>query len=317
MTELAGADVRLRLGETATAVDLGRRVVLTRDGEFGFDVLVIATGGQPRRLPGVSGHTLRTWDDAERLRRMLSAQQRIGIIGAGLIGCEVAASARQLGAQVHLVDAAGAPLVRVVGQRFGAYIRELHEAHGVSLHLCRAVQEVTAEGIHLDGGELLAVDMVLQAVGSAPATGWLDGSRLSVDDGVLCDADGRTAEPGVYAVGDVAVYCARRSEHWTSAVQQADRVAAAILGQAAPADEVPYWWSDQYDVKLQGLGVAGPDDEVHVSRWGPRERPVGLFSRDGRLTAAVGMSAAGVVMRLRDDIAAQAPLSEVRERFGL
>lgn len=315
--ELASANVRLCLGETAAGVDFERRAVLTKDGEFGFDVLVIATGGRARRLPGLSGCTLRTWDDAERLRQAISPGQRIGIIGAGLVGCEVAASARQLGARVHLVDALSAPLVRVAGDRFGVHVREMHEAHGVSVHLSRAVREVTAAGIQLDGGELIEVDVVLQAVGSVPAVGWLEGSGLSVADGVPCDADGRTSEPGVYAAGDVAACLGRRSEHWTSAVQQADRVAAAILGQPAPADEVPYWWSDQYDVKLQGLGVIGPDDEVQVSRWGPRGRPVGLFSREGRVTAAVGMSAAGVVMRLRDAIAVHAPVAEVRERFGL
>lgn len=316
VTELTAAGVQLRLGQPATALDLERGVVLTRDETVGYDVLVIATGGLPRRLPSLAGHVLRTWDDAARLRSMMPEGSRVGIIGAGLIGCEVAASARQLGAQVHLVDTLDVPLVRVVGPRFGAHVRAVHEDRGVRFHLSRAVEAVTTAGIHLDGGELIEVDVVMQAVGSVPATGWLHGSGLAVGDGVLCDDDGRTAEPGVFAVGDVAACSARRSEHWTSAVHQADRVAAAILGQPAPPDEVPYWWSDQYDVKLQGLGNYRPDDDVHIGPWGPKARPVGLFSRDGRLTGAVGMSSAGVVMRLRDDIAARADIAGVLERLA-
>ena len=162
---------------------------------------------------------------------------------------------------------------------------------------------------------MLAADVVLEAIGAVPETGWLEGSQLRLDDGVVCDADGRAAED-VYAVGDVARWDGRRSEHWTNAGWQADRVAAAILGQEPPLAEPAYWWSDQYDIKLQGLGAPGPDDDVHLITWGPKARTVALYARDGRLTGVVGFSAASAVMRLRADIAAGTEISEVLARLA-
>ena len=120
----------------------------------------------------------------------------------------------------------------------------------------------------------------------------------------------------MYAAGDVARWDGRRSEHWTSAGEQADRVAAAILGQEPPPAGPPYWWSDQYDLKLQGLGAPGPDDDVHLIKWGPKARTVALYAQDGRLTGVVGFSAAAAVMKLRADIAAGAPVSDVLNRLA-
>ena len=323
--DYAGLDVEIRLGEQVLELDAEQRVLRTRDAELPYDGLVIATGASPRRIPGIDGRVLRTLDDATGLRGLLRPGTRLAIIGAGLIGCEVAASARTMGVDVDLIDVLTGPLIRVVGARVCNLVADLHRGHGVRLHLGAAVSragtaaasgaETSAGELALADGTVLAADVVLEAIGAVPETGWLAGSQLRLDDGVVCDADGRAAD-GIYAVGDVARWDGRRSEHWTNAGWQADRVAAAILGQEPPLAEPAYWWSDQYDVKLQGLGAPGPDDDVRLITWGPKARTVALYARDGRLTGVVGFSAAAAVMRLRADIAAGSAISDVLDRLA-
>jgi 3-phenylpropionate/trans-cinnamate dioxygenase ferredoxin reductase component len=308
-------------------------VLRTQHAELPYDVLVIATGASPRRIPGLNGRVLRTLDDAAGLRGLLSQGTRLVIIGAGLIGCEVAASARAMGVEVDLIDVLPGPLIRVVGAEVCDLVADLHREHGVRLHMGTAATRIGTAATRLgtaaagDGtattttttgagelsladGTVLAADVVLEAIGAAPETGWLEGSQLRLDDGVVCDGEGRAAED-VYAIGDVARWDGRRSEHWTNAGWQADRVAAAILGQEPPLAAPAYWWSDQYDIKLQGLGAPGPDDGVHLLTWGPKARKLALYARDGCLTGAVGFSAAAAVMRLRADIAAGTAISDV------
>jgi 3-phenylpropionate/trans-cinnamate dioxygenase ferredoxin reductase component len=310
--DYADLDVEVRLGEPVLGLDPEQRALRTRDASLPYDVLVIATGASPRRVPGIDGRVLRTLDDARDLRAILGPGVRLAIVGAGLIGCEVAASARSLGASVDLVDVLRGPLVRVVGPRVCDLVADLHREHGVRLHM--GTRAARTEDGHLDlaGGLIVPADVVLEAVGAVPETGWLEGSGLGLDDGVVCDATGR-ATADVYAVGDVARWDGRRSEHWTNAGAQADRVAAVILGQEPSAADLPYWWSDQYDLKLQGLGAPGPDDDVHLISWGPKARTVALYAHDGRLTGVVGFSAAA--MRLRADITAGAPVDAVLDRL--
>jgi 3-phenylpropionate/trans-cinnamate dioxygenase ferredoxin reductase subunit len=196
----------------------------------------------------------------------------------------------------------------------------LHMGTGAT-RLGTAIPTAAADGGDGDGeltladGTVLAADIVLEAVGAVPETGWLEGSQLRLDDGVVCDAEGRAADD-VYAVGDVARWDGRRSEHWTNAGWQADRVAAVILEQEPPPAEPAYWWSDQYELKLQGLGAPGPDDDVHLITWGPKARTIALYARDRRLTGVVGFSAAAAVMRLRADIATGSAISEVIARLA-
>jgi 3-phenylpropionate/trans-cinnamate dioxygenase ferredoxin reductase subunit len=142
----------------------------------------------------------------------------------------------------------------------------------------------------------------------------LAGSGLDLANGVECDAGG-VAAPCVYAVGDVAGWAGRRHEHWTNVSAQANRVAAAILSQPAPGDDVAYWWIDQYDIRLQGLGNPGPDDDVDIVAFGVKARAIALYSQTGRLTGAVGFSAGGGVMRLRSELATGADVAEVRRRL--
>ena len=300
--------VTLRLGTAATGLE--GKVVRTTAGDEEFDHLVIATGATPRRLPGAPGHVLRTLDDSRALAPYLAPGRTLGVIGAGLIGCEVAASARAKEAEVHLVDVLSGPLIRVLGPVVSQRIADLHREHGVHLHLGTGVASAASDRLELADGTVLDVDVVLEAMGVAPAVGWLEGSGLTLDNGVVCDAVGRAGD-GVWAVGDVANWAGVRREHWTSAGEQAATVAAAILGEDVTHDAVPYWWSDQYDVKLQGLGAVAADDEVVFREVGPRSRPLAVYSRAGRLTGVVGFSAGAAVMRLKPEIAAGAPVDEV------
>lgn len=312
----------LRLGSAVTGLDLAARQVLTSAGPIGFDQLVIATGATPRRLPGAPGRVLRSLDDCQELAPLLVPGNRIGIVGAGLIGCEVAASARSKEVEVHLIDLLPKPMMRVLGEQVSERIVELHESHGVHFHLGTGVVSATATRLELTDGTVLEVDAVLEAMGVAPATGWLEGSGLTLADGVLCDGVGQAVDEagqaidGVWAVGDVASWSdtaglTRRLEHWTSAVEQAGVAAAAILGRREPVAAAPYWWSDQFDVKLQGLGFPHADDDVQVVEVGPKRRPLALYSRAGHLTGVVGFSAAAFVMRLRQQVLSGVPLSDV------
>jgi 3-phenylpropionate/trans-cinnamate dioxygenase ferredoxin reductase component len=310
-----GLEAEVMLGQRVLELDTGRRAIRTADAWLPYDVLVIATGVSPRRIPGLGGRVLRTLDDARELRAQLTPGARLAVIGAGLIGCEVAASARSLDVSVDLIDVLPGPLIRVVGPQVCDLVADLHREHGVRLHMNTAVAGAEAGGLLLADGTRLAADVVLEAIGGVPETGWLAGSGLPLDDGVVCDASGRAAD-GIYAAGDVASWDGHRGEHWTNAGEQADRVAAAILGQEPPPAGLVYWWSDQYDIKLQGLGSPAPDDTVHLIAWGPKQRTVALYARDGRLTGAVGFSAAAAVMRLRPDIADGTPLAEVVSRLA-
>jgi 3-phenylpropionate/trans-cinnamate dioxygenase ferredoxin reductase subunit len=205
-------------------------------------------------------------------------------------------------------------MIRVVGRVAAPLVADLHTGHGVVLHMGRAVRPSEPGRLALDDGTTLPVDVILEAIGVVPDTAWLADSGLSIDDGIECDAEGRAA-PDVYAVGDVAKWAGRRHEHWTNVGAQADRVAAAILDQERPGPDVPYWWSDQYDVKFQGLGSPASDDDAEVVAWGPNSRTVVVYSSGGRLTGVVGFSAAAAVIRLRADIAAGTDVNEILARL--
>jgi len=334
---LAGLDAEVVLGHRVAELDTARRALRGPDGWQPYDVLVIATGLSPRRVPGLGGSVLRTLDESRALRGRLRPGSRLAVVGAGLIGCEVAASARSAGVEVDLIDVLPGPLIRVVGEPVCDLVADLHREHGVRLHMSTGATRATraddsaaddsaaedsaaddsddAIRLALSDGTHLDADVLLQAVGGVPDTGWLAGSGLTLDDGIACDADGRAAD-GVYAAGDVARWDGHRGEHWTSAGEQADRVAAVILGQQPPPAVPAYWWSDQYDIKLQGMGSLHPDDQVHLLRYGPKERPLALYERAGLLTGVVGFSVPAAVMKLRADIIAGTPAAAVLDRLA-
>jgi NADPH-dependent 2,4-dienoyl-CoA reductase/sulfur reductase-like enzyme len=276
----ASLATNLRTGCAAVAVETSRRRVQLDNGDhLDFDGLIIATGLAPRRLPyghELSGvHVLRGAQDARQLALALQARPRLVIIGAGFLGAEAAATARGLGLEVTLVDPLAVPMLRQLGELMGGRVATLHRAAGVNLRMGVSVAAIAGEGGHvsavrLSDGSVEHADCVLVAVGSEPAVGWLRSSGLPLGDGVQCDAYCRAGE-SIYAAGDVAswvhpVYGARmRLEHRANAAEQG--MAAArnlLLGDVAPFAPLPYFWSDQYDVKIQVQGIVPPGAEAVV-----------------------------------------------------
>lgn len=269
------ADVTWRLGTPAVAASLTDRVVhLADDTELPYDGLVAATGLRPRRLnapgPSPERHVVRTLDDATRLHQRLRPHTRVVVIGAGFIGCEVAATARTLGADVTVVAPESAPMLRPLGPALGEALRRRHESRGVRFHLGATIASFTEDALHLSDGTEVPAEVVIEAVGCIPNTEWLAGNGLDLSDGLLCDSALRVeGRPDVVAVGDIARFpnprydhVPRRVEHWCIPTDTARRAARTLLGEAAaPFSPLPSFWSDQYDVRLQSFGAPalGPD----------------------------------------------------------
>lgn len=330
-TAYGDLDLDLRLGVRATALDLATRTVTLTDGDvLPFGGAVIATGAAPRRLPGqpeLAGvHVLRTLDDALALRADLEAgPSRVVVIGAGFIGLEVAATARQRGLEVTVLEGLPAPLVRGLGARLGHAVAAVHTRNGVELRLRTGVAGFAGtdrvEAVLLDDGTRVTADVVVVGIGVAPETSWLVGSGLDVRDGVVCDAT-LAAAPGVYAAGDVARFRHEllgeevRIEHWTAAAEMGAAAARNLLATAAggpgvPYATVPFVWSDQFDARIQLLGRAGDGDDVQVVHGSETEgRFLALYSRAGRLTAALGVSMPRLVMPYRALLAERASLKD-------
>jgi 3-phenylpropionate/trans-cinnamate dioxygenase ferredoxin reductase component len=263
--------VDLRLGVTVTGLapaEAGDPItVRTTAGDLRADAVVLATGATPHRLQGdpsgdaVALH-LRTVDEARVLRDRIRAGGDLAIVGAGWIGAEVATAAAAAGCAVTVLEAAPAPVAAILGEEVGRHLAGWYAEAGVTLRTGTPVAGVDAHGVLLAGaeGERVRAGTVLVAVGVAPRLGWLAGSGVEVDDGVVTDAAGRTSVPGVYAVGD----CARRwspragrhvrHEHWDDALHQPEVVAAAVLGEPGGYDPVPYVWSEQFGRYVQWVG---------------------------------------------------------------
>ncbi len=311
-------ELDLRLGRRARGLDLKGRCVELDGGEtLGFDGLVIATGASPRRLPGtppLAGiHTLRSLDDCLAIRAALESGPRVAVVGAGFIGAEVAASIRQRGLEVTLIEALPHPLAQAVGPEIGAVCSAVHRDHGVDLRLGVAVAgfdgDARVERVRLGDGTAVAADLVVVGIGVTPETRWLEGSGLALEDGVVCDECCATAVPGIVAAGDVARWhnplfgVSMRLEHWTNAVEQAEAAAERLLAgpdEAAPFAPVPFFWSDQYDRKIQSAGWVTPQDEMRIVDGSLEERRfVALYGRDGRLTGALAFNRVRLLMRYR------------------
>jgi 3-phenylpropionate/trans-cinnamate dioxygenase ferredoxin reductase component len=283
-TEVEELDLTLRLGVAATGLDTAAKEVVLADGSrVPYDRLVVATGSRARRLPSVPElrgvHYLRTLVDSSAIAAALPDVQRLVVLGAGFIGLEVAAVARTRGADVTVVETAARPLTRVLGSEAGSLLTDMHEQHGVTIRCSATVTEVQGSdgvaGVLLDGGDFLPADLLLVGVGAVPNTEWLAGSGVEVDDGVVCDSRGRTSVPDVYAAGDAGRWrnaltgAHVRVEQWQSALDQAMVVADVLTGGDREWNTVPYFWSDQYDTKLQFCGVAGPRTERRDTARGP------------------------------------------------
>jgi NADPH-dependent 2,4-dienoyl-CoA reductase/sulfur reductase-like enzyme len=270
---------------------------------------------------------LRTLDDCLALRADLdAAPQRVVVVGAGFIGAEVAATARQRGLEVTLLEALATPLQRVLGDEMGSVCAEIHRDHGVDLRLSTGVEGFDDDGngrltgVRLTDGTTVEADVGLVGVGVAPTTEWLANSGLTIDNGVVCD-ETCLAAPDVVAAGDIARWPNRRFgevmrvEHWENAQDQGAHAARRLLGDMAPYEPVPWFWSDQYDRKIQLAGRSGADDEVQIVDGSIDERRfVALYGRAGRVVGVLGMNRPRPVMEYRQLIADSASWDDALAR---
>ncbi|MDY7102060.1 MAG: FAD-dependent oxidoreductase [Actinomycetota bacterium] len=334
--EYDGLGVTWSLGHTASGLDVERRrVTLDNGDELPYDGLVLATGSIARRIAGTDGlgrvHVLRTLGDAVTLRADLQeGAERVAVVGSGFIGGEVAASCVAMELPVTVIEAARVPLVRAVGERVGQVCADLHRDHGVDLRLGVGVAALDADGdgrverVVLSDGTVVDADVVVVGIGVRPATDWLEDSGLTIDDGVVCD-ETCLAAPGVVAAGDVARWPnplfgeVMRVEHWENAVEQGAHAARRLLlgPDAGPFAPVPWFWSDQYDRKIQMVGRAGRDEEVEVVMGSVAERRfVATYGRDGQLIGAFAMNRPRQIVQLRGVIAERGTVDDARAVVG-
>ncbi len=319
---LAESDLDLRLGVRATAFDALARAVTLDTGEVVVgDGVIIATGSAPRALPGqpvLDGITmLRTLDDSLDLRRRLADHPRVAVIGAGFIGLEVAATATQTGCAVTVLEGAPAPMMRGLGAEMGEVVARVHARNGVDVRCGVQVAGIEGDGgrvtgVRLGDGQVVPAEVVVVGIGVSPATEWLAASGLDLRDGIVCDESLRAA-PRVYAAGD----CARwvnplfgetgeemRVEHWTNAAEQGSAAAANLLAELAgqertPYAPVPFFWSDQFDSRIQFVGRAHGDDEVRVVTGDLDGKFMAIYGHGGRLRGVLGVGMPKPVMRMR------------------
>lgn len=304
--DIEALSLDLRLGTAATGVDMEARTVALDTGEdLAFDDLVAATGVSPRQLPGGHGRVLRTLEDAVALRDRLRPGRRLAVVGAGFLGAEAAAVARGLGCEVTMVEPAPVPLAHAVGAGVGAVLTRAHRDHGVDLRTGVGVAAVHEHGVSLADGSAVEADEVLVAIGSVPNTDWLEAGGLPVEDGLVCDVHCEAA-PGVYGVGDVARWhnelfgTSMRIEHRTHAAEQGLAVARNILNpdQRRPFTPVPYFWSDQYDMRIQAYGYLRDHDEARVVEGDLDERRFLVAYRTGdRIVGVLGIGATPRALR--------------------
>ena len=315
-------DIDWRLGAAATGCSLASRMVMVDDAAYPFDGLVIASGIRPRHLPvsGPQPPVLRTADDALALRERLTPGTSLLVVGAGFIGCEVAATARQLGCEVTVTAYDAEPMLRPLGAELGAAMKAHHEAHGVTFHLGQGVSEFHDDGVTLADGTRLAADVVIEAVGSVPNVEWLHGNDLNLEDGVLTDNLMRVVgtDVPVVAVGDIARFpnprfddVPRRIEHWnlpTETGKRAGQTLGALLGGEEPTGDfrpMPAFWSDQYDISLQSYGQPSLGMPTLVDGEWSGDCIV-EYLRDGEVIGVVGVNRTKDLMHYRKEIGHEA-----------
>jgi NADPH-dependent 2,4-dienoyl-CoA reductase/sulfur reductase-like enzyme len=304
-------DARMLRGATAAWLDMSARTIQVRDDgqnlSLSFDGLVIASGARPREWPG--GPTpdgvllLRTVEDCLAIRERLGSRPRIVVVGGGFIGAEVAATCRLMGLDVALIEKAASPMLAALGKELAPRWAELHRQHGVDLRVGVGVDGFVGnghvEGVRLTDGSQVPADVVIVGLGVTPATDWLKGSGLRLDDGVVCDATGAAdGASDVVAAGDVARWWHPlyerhlRTEHWDDAGRQGAAAACTLLAgpdSAKAFDMVPYFWSDQYDVKVQMIGTPDDYDAVEIVEGnGSGWEFVAAYGRGGRTIAVLG-----------------------------
>jgi NADPH-dependent 2,4-dienoyl-CoA reductase/sulfur reductase-like enzyme len=295
-------------GRRAVGIDRARHVVeLDQDTPVEYQTLILTTGARPRQLTVAGANHplvryLRTIEDSQELQRRLLPGARVVVIGAGFIGLEVAATAVARGCAVTVLELAELPLARVIPRQLGDFYADFHRRKGVDLRLVTAVNRITdAQGralVHTDRGDPILADAVVVGIGVVPNVELAQAAGLATDNGIVVDEYGRTADPLIYAAGDVTSHFNSllgrrvRLESWQNAQNQAIAVARNILGAGIPYAEVPWFWSDQYELNLQIAGIPQADDEI-VRRGVPGGGPALCFHlREGRLVAAIGINSA-------------------------
>ncbi|WEX01088.1 FAD/NAD(P)-binding oxidoreductase [Rhodococcus sp. RCBS9] len=317
---LEGLDADWRLGVRAEHLDLESREIGLSDGSrVGFDGLVIATGVRPRTLPFADGrrgvHVLRSVEDALALQREMVPGAAVVIVGAGFLGTEAAAVAAGLGCRVAVIDPLDLPLERQLGRRIGTRVAQLHRDHGVQLLGGSGVTDIRetdgrVRALVLQDGREIAADVVLIAIGAEPVTDWLSGSGLVLENGLHCDEFCQAA-PGIVAAGDVAswqhpILGRLRLEHRMNATEQGMAAARTLLGERIPFSPVPYFWSDQYDVRIQVYGRPTTADFTAVE-GSIDDGPFAAVQRDesGRITAVAGWNMPRRLRELRQELVNQ------------
>jgi 3-phenylpropionate/trans-cinnamate dioxygenase ferredoxin reductase subunit len=299
-------EIELLTDTTATAIDPGTSRITLHDGrELSYDRLLLATGAEPRRVP-VPGadldgvHYLRTLADCDALRERLDRGGRAVVVGAGWIGSEFAASARQRGLDVTVIDPLRLPNERVFGAEIGSFYRDVHARHGVDLVLGEGVASFEGDGavarVRTDGGRAIDCDFAVVGIGVVPRVELARAAGLEVDNGIVVDQRLQTSAAGVFAAGDVAnawhpFYGRRiRVEHWANALNQGPAAARAMLGEPAGYEQIPYFYSDQYDIGMEYSGHAPQWDEV-VFRGDPASGEfIAFWLRDGRVAAGMNVN---------------------------
>jgi NADPH-dependent 2,4-dienoyl-CoA reductase/sulfur reductase-like enzyme len=331
--ELGKLHLDLRLGSAAVALDVENRTVTLQSGEsIAADGIVIATGSAPRSLPGqpeLDGVTmLRTLDDSLALRRRLADQPHVVVIGAGFIGLEVAATAAQSGCVVTVLEGAAAPMMRGLGAEMGEIVARVHSRHGVDVRCGVQVAAIEGDGgrvtgVRLGTGEVVLADVVVVGIGVSAATEWLDGSGLEIRDGIVCSYSLRAA-PAIYAAGDCARWVNNlfgesgeemRVEHWTNAAEQGSAAARNLLAELAgepttPYAPVPFFWSDQFDSRIQFVGRAHGGDDIRVILGDVDDKFVAMYGYGDRLRGVLGVGMPKPVMRMRKLISDRASWDE-------
>jgi NADPH-dependent 2,4-dienoyl-CoA reductase/sulfur reductase-like enzyme len=295
------------------------------------DGVIIATGSAPRPLPNqpdLDGVVmLRTLDDSLALRRRLADRPKVMVIGAGFIGLEVAATAAQTGCAVTVLEFAPAPLIRGLGAEMGQVVARVHDRNGVTVRCGMLVTEILGDGsvtgVVADGeifdAEVFDADVVVVGVGVSPTTEWLADSGLELRDGIVCN-DSLRAAPGIYAAGDCARWVNNlfgdtgeemRIEHWTNAAEQGAAAAANLLSdfvgvEPIPYAPVPFFWSDQFDSRIQYVGRAHGDDEIEVVAGDIDGNFMAMYGHGGRLRGVLGVNMPKMVMRCRKLLAERA-----------
>ena len=315
-------DIELLTGTTVTDLNAAARDVTLSTGErLGYDRLLLATGSEPRRLsvPGAEldgVHHLRTFADSDAIAAALQPGARAVIAGGGWIGMEVAASARQKGLDVTIVELEDVPLSRALGREAGLIYARLHREHGVQLHTGVAVARVEGEGrverVVLADGRALDADLLVCGLGAIPRTVLAERAGLAVENGVVCDASLQTSDPHVFAAGDIAnaehpFYGRRvRVEHWANALNQPEVAAKAMLGKPATYDKLPYFFSDQYDAGMEYRGLAVGADAFEIDGDAEAYEFVAYWRREGRTIAAMNVNVWDVGDQLEEEILSRA-----------